>query len=362
MSRNIDTGSCLGDSQRFFRLHLKKTGLLCLGAILMIAACLFCACGRQKPVSGVVIYTSVDKEYSEPLLRKFEESTGIRVTPVYDASATKPAELVRRLETERGSPAADVFWNGEAVQTMHLKKVGLLSSYNSPSARDIPAAYKDPEGYWTAFGGRARVILVNTNLIPLGKYPDSIFDLLNPVWEPGKIGIASPLSGSSATHAAALYAALGEPKGRAFFEALQKRGVRIVDSSAMVRDLVAKGDLVFGVTDSDEACAATIKKAPVKIVIPDQKSLGALMLPTTVALIRNCPHQDNGIKLIDYLLSKEVEDEILKSGFCQFSLRPGENEASPAVDSNMKKMDVSFDKIYAELPTSNNDMKAIFAK
>jgi len=89
------------------------------------------------------------------------------------------------------------------VNTILLKKAGLLAQYKSPSAESIPDEFVDPEGYWTAFGARARVFIVNTDLVAEGEEPTTYEDFLDPKWK-GKCGISKPLGGTTATHAAAL--------------------------------------------------------------------------------------------------------------------------------------------------------------
>jgi len=119
---------------------------------------------RDKP-REVVIYTSVDQVFSEPILDRFQEETGIIVKAVYDVEAAKTTGLVNRLIAEKGNPLWDVWWNGEIAQTVLLKNKGILTPYFSPEAASIPNEYIDPENYWTGFGGRARVCLVNTELL-----------------------------------------------------------------------------------------------------------------------------------------------------------------------------------------------------
>ena len=234
--------------------------------MILLSSMLLFDCFQAPSGPKVVIYTSVDQVYSEPILKKFEAATGIRVLPVYDVEAAKTTGLVNRLLAEKDRPQADVFWNGEFSQTILLKKEGVLAPYRSPNAADIPAPYIDPEGYWSGFAGRARVLLINTTLISPSAYPRSIFDMLNTTHPADKIGIAYPLFGTAATHAAAIYAALGPEAGRDFFKRLQARGVRVVDGNSVVRDLVASGQLIFGLTDTDDACSAIQKGAPVKMV------------------------------------------------------------------------------------------------
>jgi hypothetical protein len=52
-------------------------------------------------VGEIVVYTSLDQVFSEPILKDFERQTGIQVKPVYDVEATKSTGMVNRLIAER---------------------------------------------------------------------------------------------------------------------------------------------------------------------------------------------------------------------------------------------------------------------
>lgn len=318
----------------------------------------------KQPQQSVVVYTSVDQVYSEPILKEFERKTGIRVLAVYDVEATKTTGLVNRLIAEENRPQADVFWNGEFVQTMLLKQEGILSPYSSPASSDMPSQYVDPGGYWAVFGGRARVLLVNTDLVAPGNYPRSIFDLLSPEWPSNEIGVAYPLFGTSATHAAALYALVGPDRARDFYNQLKSRGVRVVDGNSVVRDMVASGELSVGLTDTDDACKALENGAPVAIIFPDQgqDGIGTLVIPNTVALIANAPHPTEGQALIDYLLSREVEQQLIVSGWFQFSLRTSGVHSTCLNIGEVKGMNVTFAEIFGHLQEAREDLSEIFIR
>src|SRR6056297_3114529 len=151
--------------------------------VLLISLIVFFGCeeavvddneGGVEETKEVVVYTAVDQNYAEIVLEKFTEDTGIEVLPVFDVEASKTTGLINRLIAEKDNATADIFWNNEISQTLSLKEQGVLTSYQSPSASDIPDNYKDPEGYWTAFGGRARCIIINTDLVDEENYPSSI--------------------------------------------------------------------------------------------------------------------------------------------------------------------------------------------
>lgn len=124
--------------------------------LLMLATLVVPQHSTAQDKGQVVVYTALDREYSEPILKKFEERTGVKVMPVYDAESVKTVGLVNRLLAEKQRPRCDVFWNNEIVRSIQLKKEGLTAPYDSPSAKDIPAAMKDADHHWTGFAARAR--------------------------------------------------------------------------------------------------------------------------------------------------------------------------------------------------------------
>jgi iron(III) transport system substrate-binding protein len=322
------------------------------------------ACGESPDGPKVVVYTSVDQVYSEPILKAFEAKTGTRVLAVYDVEAAKTTGLANRLVAEKDRPRADVFWNGEFAQTLMLKEKGVLAPYRSPASTDLPALYSDPEGYWTAISGRARVLLINKNFVSQGDYPETLADLVAGKWPGEKMGIASPLFGTSATHAAALYAAWGSERARAFFEQLKTRGVRVVDGNSVVRDLVANGQLYLGLTDTDDACGALKNGAPVEIVFLDQdeRGLGTLIILGTVAMIANAPHPREGQVLLDFLLSKEVEDKLIVSGWSQIPLRPANIASECGLSSGIKGMEINLSAILQQLEAARKELTEIFIR
>jgi len=125
-----------------------------------------------------------------------------------------------------------------------------------------------------------------------------------------------------------------------FFETLQKRGVRVVDGNSVVRDFVASGQWIFGLTDTDDACGAKQKGAPVAIVFPDQaeKEMGTVLIPNTAALIAKAPHPLEAQNLLDFLLSKEVEQQLVESGWCHIPLRQLETRPTCFETDKVKAM------------------------
>lgn len=319
-------------------------------------------CGGPEADRRVVVYTSVDRNFSEPLLRRFEERTGIRAMAVYDVEAAKTTGLVNRLLAEKGNPQADVFWNGEIVQTLLLKERGVLQPYASPNAADIPASFRDPENYWTGLAGRARCFLVNTDLLKPEDYPGTLDDLLDPRRGGAKAGVALPLFGTAATHAAVLYRAWGDGRAREWFERLRNSGVQVLDGNSVVRDRVASGHLAFGLTDTDDAAGAVARGAPVRVVFPGQDGPGTLVIPNTVAMVAGAPHPSEARAFIDYLLSRETVAELICSGWCHVPLREVGARPRDLDVSGLRKMAADFSGMHREIERVRTDLREVFGR
>ena len=286
-------------------------------------------CGK-KASPEVVVYTALDQEFSAPIIESFTKNTGIVARAAYDIESTKTAGLTTRIIGERDRPRCDLFWNNEILNTLRLERAGLLRPYNSPAAAAYPANMRSRKNAWFGFAARARVLIVNTNQISEERRPKSIRDLADPQWYE-RCGIAKPLFGTTATHAACLFAMWGDDAAQEFFRAV-KHNARIMSGNKQVAEAVAGGSLAFGLTDTDDVLVEIEKGMPVTIVYPDQEAgqVGTLYIPNTLALIKDSPHGQEAEQLLDYLLSADVERRLAEGPSAQIPLRPGV-PASPRV-------------------------------
>lgn len=273
---------------------------------------LFIIGGCTDNSNSVVVYTTVDQVFSEPVLKDFENQTGIKVKALYDTEETKSTGILNRLIAEKDNPQSDVFWSGDPVRAVVLKIKGITTPYQSPAAQDIDEVFKDPEHHWTGFSARARVIIYNKNLLKQEDLPQSIFELTKEKYR-GKVAIANPLFGTTSFHIAALFTTVGDEQAKQFLAGLKTNEVVIATSNGDVKKRVVQGEIALGLTDTDDANEAIKEGADIGMVFLDQQGMGSLVMPNTVSLIKNSSHAENGKKLIDFLLSKETELKLAKS-------------------------------------------------
>ncbi len=331
-------------------------------AALFLLLNLLVACGRDP---DVVLYVALDQEHSESLVRRFEEQSGLTVRARFDTEASKTVGLVSAILEEASRPRCDVFWNNEIAHTARLAQKGLLQPYHSPNAVAIPAHFKDESGLYTGFAARARVLIVNTESIPNPEdYPKSIRDLTDPKWK-GNCAVARPTTGTTLTHFTALRLALGDEAFDAFVNGLFENDVKILQSNGATMRAVRDGDCAFALTDTDDFHVALTKGFPVACVFPDQAEgqLGTMLIPNSVAVVKGGPHPDAAKKLVDFILSEEVEGLLAASKAAQVPVRkgvPGPSEPQILTIDRFRPMEWSFEKTAESLEESSRSFAKRF--
>jgi iron(III) transport system substrate-binding protein len=295
---------------------MRFTVLSALAVTLALSSC------SKEP--DLVVYCSLDQEFSESLIRRFGEETGLTVRAEYDIEANKNVGLAMRIREEAASrPRCDVFWSNENTQVVSMAADGLLEAYDSPSARDIPPEFRDPERRWTGFAARARVFIVNTNLADPAEIR-SMWDLLDPRWK-GRVALARPLAGTTNAHFAALYDVLGEAEARRYVataaQLARDGSLNLATGNAHVMRLVREGQAAFGWTDTDDFNVAREAGFPVAAVYPDTDGAGTVLIPNTVCILADAPRKDSARRFVDWVLRPEIEAELARSRAAQIPVR-----------------------------------------
>jgi iron(III) transport system substrate-binding protein len=242
--------------------------------------------------ASVVIYTSQDQVFADPIFKEFEKQTGIKVRAVFDSEAVKTVGLANRLLAESSHPQCDVFWSNEEFRTRQLASRNIFRETNS----------------WAAMGYRTRRLVVNTNLLPIAKAPHTFSEATNQIWR-GKVALAYPLFGTTATHFMALRQTWGEAQWQTWCHALVVNKPMVVDGNSVVVKMVGGGEAWFGFTDSDDIAAGQKDGLPiVELPVCDE----TLFIPNTIGVVRNSPHPAEAERLFQYLQSPAVLQRLIK--------------------------------------------------
>lgn len=296
--------------------------------LLAVSGAFAAGCTGGKP--RVVLYCAQDREFAIDLLDDFREQSGLAVAPKFDTEANKSIGLYREIVAEKSRPRCDVFWNNEIVSTIRLQKQGLLQEYRSDSAKTYPEWAKADDGTWTAFASRARVLIVNTKLVAEKDRPRSLLDLTDDRWR-DKVVMARPMFGTTATQTACLFDVLGAETAGRYLTDLKANGVQLAPGNKQVAEWVGRGKtpggkpVAVGMTDTDDAIDEVRAGRDAAIVFPDRDAegkMGTLFIPNTLCIPKGCPNIDGARKLIDFLLSAEVEKRLAEGPSAQIPLNP----------------------------------------
>jgi iron(III) transport system substrate-binding protein len=294
-----------------------------------LAASAFALGGCASRESRVVLYCAQDREFAEELLADFTRETGVRVDVKYDTEANKSVALAAELEQEADRPRCDVHWNNEPLGSVRLARAGVYTPLPEPLGSAFPADTRPADRMWQGFAARARVLIVNTDLVKESERPRSVLELTGERWR-RRVAIAKPFFGTTATHAACLSVVLGPEKARDYFESLKANEVNVVAGNKQVAQGVAEGRFAVGFTDTDDAVIELRAKRPVAVVFPDADGVGTLFLPNTVALVNKAPNPVAARKLVEFLLRPETERRLAEGGGFQIPLNPAVKAELPA--------------------------------
>jgi iron(III) transport system substrate-binding protein len=278
----------------------------------------------------VVIYTSQDQVYAEPILKEFERQTGIQVRAVFDSESVKTVGLVNRLMAEKDRPQCDIFWNNEELRTRQLAAIGVFEK-------------------WAAVGYRSRRIAVNTNKVSLAAAPHSLTELTNETWR-GKVALAYPLFGTTATHFLALRQGWSAERWQSWCRAFAANKPFLVDGNSVSAKLVAKGEAWVGLTDSDDVAAEQREGAP---IIPLPLTEESLLIPNTVAVVRGARHEQAAEKLYAYLQRSDVLEKLVAAQALE--------GVSPHNGPNAT-LKPDWDRLLADLEAGTESLKEIFLR
>ena len=250
----------------------------------------------------LVVYSPNSEGLINATIPLFEEKYGITVEVIQAGTG----ELVKRIESEKNDPYADVLFGGSWSQMYDNQD--LWEPYVSPNNETVVDAYKNECGFITSNVLDGSVLIVNTDLIgdiEIKGYED----LLNPELK-GKIATADPANSSSAfAHLTNMLLAMGGYEDEAAWKYVEELFAnidgKICESSSGVYKGVADGEYVVGLSYEDP-CAQLVKDgAPVEIVYMEE---GTVYLPASAIIVKGARNMDNAKLFMDFILSEEVQN------------------------------------------------------
>ncbi len=258
----------------------------------------------------LVVYTSHKPEVYEPIVKEFEERTGIWVS--VEAGGT--SEMLERIAAEAGGRACDVMFGG-GVESLEAYKA-YFTPYKSPQTQYVLPAYLCTDSSWTPFSALPLVIIYNPKLVPAGSL-SGWRDLLDPQWK-GKIAFADPnISGSCYTTLATMLQVMDGSADDILARFAENLDGRQLDSSGDIVSAVADGAMPIGITLEETAQKRILEGSDVAMLHPAE---GTSAVPDGAALVKGAQNEENAKRFLDFILSEHVQ-ALLTGSFSRRAVR-----------------------------------------
>ncbi|CCQ93926.1 ABC transporter, substrate-binding protein [[Clostridium] ultunense Esp] len=256
--------------------------------------------GENADLEGTTLNIVATSESYKEFFDKFTDETGIKVEFISMSSG----ELLSRVKAEEGKPMADIWFGGGLDAFMEAKEEGLLESYISKESEDIPAEFKDPEGYWIGKGLTIVGLLVNKDILEENNLPmpTSWKDLTNPVYKDEIIMSNPAISGTNYAAVNGLLQMMGEEEGWKFFEELDKNIPYYAKRGKDPQLKTMEGEFAIGIIPADKSAFDLQEEQNVEVVFPED---GIPWVPEGVAIFKNSQNLEGAKAFIDFMLSKE---------------------------------------------------------
>lgn len=251
----------------------------------------------------LTVYVGRNLSLVEPLIEKFEKSSGIEVE-TRDGSS---AELAALLVEEGQKSPADVFWAQDVDSLALVASKKLFAEVPDGVAVDTTALFSGRSPYWIPLSGRARVLAYNPKLIAKDALPKSITELTDAKYA-GKVGWA-PTNASFQTFVTALRAAKGEEAAEAWLKGLKDNGAKSYAKNTPIIKALGAEEIAMGLPNHyyllrEKAASADF---PVEQTFFADGDIGNLINVSGAGLLASSKNREAAVAFLTYLGGAEAQ-------------------------------------------------------
>ena len=284
--------------------------------VILLAALLASAvsgCAQEKDAAAapftidsahtLVVYTSHKAEVYSPIIREFEQRTGIYV----EVHAGGTIEMLNEI---KNGADADVMFGG-GVETYQAYR-DCIEPYRSAEQDHVDGKYASAEGLYTLFSDLPLVFVYNRKLVNEADAPRAWNDFMKSQWS-GRIAFADPQnSGTSVTILLAMASILTGSEQEVISRFSTQVDGQSVSSSGKVLSAVDSGSCLVGITLEETARKWMLTHQDVGMIYPED---GTVSMPDGSFLVRGCAHPENARKFIDFTVSEDVQRLLVEQMF-----------------------------------------------
>lgn len=273
----------------------------------------------QNEASTLTVYSGRNENFISPFFEEFSSQTGIKIEARYGDSAELAALL---LEEDKNSPA-DIFLSQDAGAIGAVAAKELFKTLDSTVISIVNEKFRDQNSKWVGITGRSRVIAYNNKKYSQSDLPRTIDELLDPKWA-GKIAIA-PTNASFQSFITAIVQLRGEEKTLEWLKALNANEPQKFEKNSQMVEAIDQGVVDLGLTNHyyvAEVSENLGRDINVSLSFFNNQDAGNLLNVSAFAILETSKNQDDSLKLLSYLLSKNTQEKFVNETF-EYSILDG---------------------------------------
>ena len=251
----------------------------------------------------LTIYSGRSKSLVEPIIKQFEEASGIEVEVSYAGTT----QLAAALLTEGDKSPASLFWAQDAGALGVVSKKEMFDKLPESILTQVPSGFRDADGFWVATSGRARVIAYSSERVKMEVLPKSIFDLTQPMWK-GRVGWA-PTNASFQAFVTSLRVQVGEERTEEWLRGMKANGAKTYAKNTPIIEALAAGEIDLGLPNHYYLLRFKSKDAnfPVAQTFFKANDPGNLVNIAGIGLLKSSKNKEAALKLVEFLLSTKAQ-------------------------------------------------------
>jgi len=273
----------------------------------------------------VNVYSARKDHLLKPVLDEFTKTTGIKVNLL----SAGEDQLLERLKSEGKNSPADLFITTDVVHLHKARVAGVLQPTKSAELdKNIPAAYRDPQGYWYGLSARSRVLFTAKDRVKPGEI-GTYEDLADPKWK-GRICVRSSSSNYNVSLLAGLIAVLGPQKAEEWAKGVTANMARkpqggdrdqILAVAAGQCDIAIANTYYYGGMQTSDKADERAAAEKVAIVFPNQQGRGAHMNVAGAGIAASAKNKAEAVRLLEFLSGADAQ-KIFAEGNNEFPVLP----------------------------------------
>lgn len=251
---------------------------------------------------SITVYTAYEEDEAAAFLEEAKKAL-----PDVDVNLLRlsTGDLAARIIAEKANPQHDVLWGFAVTSMVNPQILEGLEAYKPEGLDAIPARFRDPDGKWFAVTGYMAALCVNNErLKDKGlKMPTSWADLTDPSFK-GEVVMPNPASsGTGYIQINSLLQMMGEEKGWAFLDELDKNVAQYIKSGSRPCNAASAGEYTVGASFGLRAVKNIEEGYPITLVVPSEGAGNELEANGLVAASKN---KDAAKRFLDWTVSKEA--------------------------------------------------------